>query len=740
MSSERPTPSEEEASRILLVDDNPTNLDILRDALGGRGYRLFVARSGEDAIKLAGRARPHLILLDVIMPGIDGFETCRRLKQDEEARDPAVIFLSALDNAIDKVRGLELGAVDFITKPFQGDEVIARVNTHLTIQRLRRQLERRNAALARELQVAQELLTDARRRVDGALLGTSPAVRALRESIAQHAAAPDALLLSGPSGAGREATARAIHHQSKRRDQPFIHVNCALLPAGQDPGILSRPHNVEATTAAQAGGSRMSMLELADRGTLYLEEVHRLPGELQERLAQVLAALEGQRERGEPAVPDVHVIASCSMPLTADSGFYPKLLARLERRQLRVPALVERSDDIPELALFFVQQHARRLGAVVESISDESMKRLRKYRWPGDVRELQSVIERAVMSAREPVLEIDQALVDEGLPLGLYRLLGTVGAGGLGVVWRARHQLLARPCAVKLIRPELLGESNREAAIERFQLEARTIARLSSPNTVKLYDFGVSETGSLFFVMELLDGMDLASLVLKFGPLPPERVVTVLRQACRSLGEAHAAGLLHRDVKPHNLFLCRLGLDFDVVKVLDFGLVKPLRGGGASLSSEGALAGTPAYMPPERVLGSTADERSDLYSLGCVAYWMLTGKTVFAGESTAMMLHHVRTPPQPPSLASAAPVPELLEQIVLACLEKEPQKRPRSALDLWHQLGDVPIENPWTQERAEAWWREHLPELAAPSPSGDSSDGTIGRTTVKYDSLGLESA
>lgn len=734
MSSEPSTPKEEDAGRILLVDDNPTNLDILRETLAGRGYRLFVARSGEDAIRLATRTRPLLILLDVIMPGIDGFETCRRLKGDPQTRDSAVIFLSALDNAIDKVRGLEVGAVDFITKPFQGDEVVARVNTHLTMQRLRHQLETRNAELARELQVAQALLSDARRRVDGALLGQSPAVRALRESIAQHALSTDALLLTGPPGTGREAAARAIHHESPRGSQAFIHVNCALLPSGQDPGILSRPQAVEA--AAQGGGSRMSMLELADRGTLYLEEVHRLPGEVQERLAQALAAIDAQRERGEPASPDVRVIASCSALHPAESGFHPRLRALIERRQLRVPPLAERSEDVPELAIFFMQQHARRIGAVVESVSDESMKRLRKYRWPGDVRELQSVIERAVVSAREPVLEVDQALLDEGQPLGLYRLMEKLGQGGMGEVWRARHQLLARPCAVKLIRPELLGEGSREAAIERFQLEARTISRLSSPNTVKLYDFGVSETGSFYYVMELLDGMDLASLVHRFGPLPPERVVTVLRQACRSLGEAHAAGLLHRDVKPHNLFLCRLGMDFDVVKVLDFGLVKPLRGGSANLSSSGAVTGTPAYMPPERVVGGTGDERADLYSLGCVAYWMLTGRTVFEGDAMAMMLHHVRSAPQPPSAVAGVPLPQRLEQIVLACLEKQPHQRPRSALELWHQLGEVEAEDRWTQERAERWWQQHLPDLAAPAPPCDSDENTLGRTTVRLNTPG----
>jgi serine/threonine-protein kinase len=197
-------------------------------------------------------------------------------------------------------------------------------------------------------------------------------------------------------------------------------------------------------------------------------------------------------------------------------------------------------------------------------------------------------------------------------------------------------------------------------------------------------------------------------------------VVAVLRQTCRSLGEAHAAGLLHRDIKPHNLFLCRLGLDYDVVKVLDFGLVKSMREADANLTAEGALTGTPAYMPPERVLGSPAEVRSDIYSLGCVAFWMLTGRTVFTGEPMSMMIHHARTVPTPPSQIAGVALPERLEQIVLACLEKAPEKRPASAAELWRQLGEVPLENPWTPERAEAWWRANLPSLAAPQPRTDS--------------------
>ena len=261
-------PPAEDADRILLVDDDVTNLDVLRHTLDGRGYRLFVTRSGESAIDVARRVHPLLILLDIMMPGIDGYETCRRLKEDPETREAAVIFLSSLDDTKDKVRGLQAGAVDFVSKPVQSDEVVARVNTHLTLQRLRRQLETRNAELARELAVAQELLTDARRRVEGPLLGDSPAVRALRESITLYAADSDVLLLTGPQGSGHEAAARAIHHESSRSNHAFIHVNCAMLPPGQDAAIVGESAAAAAAQAAQA--LRLSLLELATHGTLYL--------------------------------------------------------------------------------------------------------------------------------------------------------------------------------------------------------------------------------------------------------------------------------------------------------------------------------------------------------------------------------------------------------------------------------------------------------------------------------------
>ena len=691
-------PAADELIPILLVDDDPSSLTILHQNLVGRGYRIFIARNGEDALKQVRRAHPLVVLLDVIMPGMDGYETCRRLKDDPDTAGTAVIFLSALEEARDKVRGLEVGAVDFITKPFQGDEVVARVNTHITIQLLQRQLEVRNAELARELAVAQELLSDARRRVEGPLLGDSVAVRALRETVGQYATTTEPLLLSGPHGAGHEAVARAIHHASPRSGQAFLHVNSGLLPTGGDPGLLP---------GTSGEKRRMSLWEMADRGTLYLEEPQQLPAEVQECLAAIIA---GQSHG------DVRLIAYSSAP----ARFHPKLLARLEARQLRVPSLAERSDDIPELARFFVRQHARRVGSIVQGIGEESMNRLRRYRWPGGVQELQSVVERAVTSSKGSVAEVDEALLDEGLPLGSYRLMEKLGEGGMGEVWRARHHLLSRPCAVKLIRPQLLGEGNREETLERFRREARTVAGLSSPNTVAVYDFGVSETGSPYFVMELLEGMDVYSLVERFGPLPPERAVHILQQACSALAEAHTAGVVHRDIKPQNLFLCRLGIEYDLVKVLDFGLACSFRDSDSHITRAGALTGTPAYIAPERATGDPADERSDLYSLGCVAFYMLAGKPVFTGEPMAVMLQHVRSAPRAPSAMAQQSIPEDLDRIVLKCLEKMPERRPGSALELRRLLSQSVAANRWAPESAERWWQEHAPAPAR-FPADDSA-------------------
>jgi eukaryotic-like serine/threonine-protein kinase len=215
----------------------------------------------------------------------------------------------------------------------------------------------------------------------------------------------------------------------------------------------------------------------------------------------------------------------------------------------------------------------------------------------------------------------------EARQLGQYRLRQRIGTGGMGEVFLAEHQLLKRPCALKLIRP---GSASDPRAMARFEREVRTTARLSHPNTVEVYDYGRTEDGTFYYVMEYLPGLSLAELVERHGPLPPERVIYLLRQACQALQEAHAAGLIHRDIKPANIFAAFRGGRHDVTKLLDFGLVKPFAEGPTSsvhLSQEGGITGSPLYMAPEQASGSRSpDPRSDLYSLGAVAYFLLTGR------------------------------------------------------------------------------------------------------------------
>jgi serine/threonine-protein kinase len=297
-----------------------------------------------------------------------------------------------------------------------------------------------------------------------------------------------------------------------------------------------------------------------------------------------------------------------------------------------------------------------------------------------------------------------------------YQLVERLDHGGMGEIWRARHRMLTHPVAVKLIRPELLGaKSPLEAAslVGRFQREAEATAALHSPHTVALHDFGVTADGAFYYVMDLLDGLDLETLVRRFGPVPPERAVHLLVQACDSLAEAHAAGLIHRDVKPANMFACHWGLKWDFLKVLDFGLVKAVWSMGEEdhLTRDGMVTGTPAFMAPEAALGERAlDARVDLYGLGCVAYWLLTGERVFTGRTPVeVLLHHVKTPPVPPSERLGHEVPADLEALVLQCLAKEREDRPPSAEWLAAALSSLPVAREWTPVRARAWWEANRP-------------------------------
>ena len=309
--------------------------------------------------------------------------------------------------------------------------------------------------------------------------------------------------------------------------------------------------------------------------------------------------------------------------------------------------------------------------------------------------------------------------------LGSYQLEALLGRGGMGEVWRASHQMLARPAAVKLIHSEALGKdaAKTQAILGRFEQEAQATASLRSPHTVQLYDFGRAEDGAFYYVMELLEGLDLSTLVDKYGPQEPARVIHLLVQACHSLEEAHRAGLIHRDIKPANLFVCRYGTDDDFVKVLDFGLVKEISAQGAKapqLTQHDVMLGTPGFMSPELALGKDIDGRADLYALGCVAYWLLTGSLVFKGDTPMeQIMQHVKDPPPPPSSRSEHEIPAALERIILSCLAKDPAERPTSAQDFARRLQDCPVDRPWPPERAHRWWEIHRPASADQGPTAD---------------------
>ena len=309
----------------------------------------------------------------------------------------------------------------------------------------------------------------------------------------------------------------------------------------------------------------------------------------------------------------------------------------------------------------------------------------------------------------------------EAQELGSYHLVELLGTGGMGQVWRAEHNLLARNAAIKLVRPEVLGartDAEARLALRRFEREAQATAQLSSPHTIQLFDFGITQDGTFYYVMELLAGRDLESLVREFGPVPPNRAIDLLRQVCHSLADAHARGLVHRDIKPANIYVCRMGLEYDFVKVLDFGLVKSNRRvpGDTIVTLDHTTTGTPAYMAPEIILGDAeVDRRADVYALGCVAYYLLTGQLVFDAETPMkMLMQHLHAQPLPPSKRTEVPIPRELDELVLACLDKDPDKRPQNAEELFHLACGCRSCEGWTQAAAAQWWKVHLPEFAGP--------------------------
>jgi serine/threonine-protein kinase len=320
-----------------------------------------------------------------------------------------------------------------------------------------------------------------------------------------------------------------------------------------------------------------------------------------------------------------------------------------------------------------------------------------------------------------------RAKVREAMQLGQYTVENKIGEGGMGTVYKARHALLRRPTAIKMLRPERAGW----ASLARFELEVQHMAELTHPNTVAIYDYGRSPDGVFYYAMEYLDGVDLQTLVDEMGPQAPERVIHVLLQVCGALREAHGRGLIHRDVKPGNIMLCRRGDVPDVAVVVDFGLVKQVIDGSA-ITSTNAIAGTPAYLAPEAVTApDQVGAASDLYSLGGVAYFLLTGRPVFNGASVIeVCMQQVDAAPTPPSEALGRPLPAELEALLLRCLAKDPADRPASAAALAAALAKLPEATAWTEDRAADWWQAYA---AGHRPWPVTGDRTPSLATITID-------
>ena len=299
----------------------------------------------------------------------------------------------------------------------------------------------------------------------------------------------------------------------------------------------------------------------------------------------------------------------------------------------------------------------------------------------------------------------------DGVPekLGAYVLDEKIGEGGMGVVYKASHTLLGRPAAIKLLAPE----RTRDEDLKRFEREVRVTSQLSHPNTIAIYDFGRTREGSFYYAMEYVDGLELQALVERDGPQHPARVAHLLGQLAGALVEAHAAGLVHRDIKPANVMICERGGVFDVLKVLDFGLVKTSANDtDVSRTDDRRVVGTPLYLSPEALTApDSVDARSDLYAVGAVGYFLLTGLPPFSGRNVLeVCARHVTEAPLPPSVHRAG-IPPALESLILSCLAKSPEARPASAAALRAALLGFAAE--WSEERAAAWWAKRAEKQAA---------------------------
>jgi formate hydrogenlyase transcriptional activator len=421
-------------SSILVVDDTPSNIGFLLETLSTAGYSVRVAQDGASALEQAQYAPPYLVLLDAMMPGMDGFETCRRLRQIRALQQIPVIFMTALCTAEDKVRAFAAGANDYVTKPFQHEEVLARVQNQITRRQLEHKLEQANleletrvAARTAELRAALTEVESLQSRLQlenrylkeeiaetvhpGGIIGTSPMLAAALKKVALVAPTESTVLIHGETGTGKELIARMLHEHSPRRERPMVKLNCSAMSAGLVESELFG-HLKGAFTGASE--RRIGRFELADGGTLFLDEVSELPLDTQAKLLRVLQEREFEPVgSSKPLRVDVRLIAATNRDLAISAGngrFRPDLYYRLNVFPIDLPPLRARGEDIGVLAEHFMQRMGRKLGKPLRRIAPDTLERLKAHDWPGNIRDLQNTIERAAILASSDVLTVDWEL------------------------------------------------------------------------------------------------------------------------------------------------------------------------------------------------------------------------------------------------------------------------------------------------------------------------------------------
>jgi len=482
----------------------------------------------------------------------------------------------------------------------------------------------------------------------------------------------------------------------------------------------------------------LSALQSVARGSTTLTEVLTTRRELGINVVLLLLALVIRTARLsafwlkllDPLVLWCAVASTVVMGLEGDATSQPGMMSSIAT----MPVVIVRAALIPStpVVTLLITAVAAAPGFIVAALypllhptSPGSLNTLDLGIWWATQVAVATLTSKTIYGLRQRVREAEE--------LGQYRLEEKIGQGGMGVVYRARHALLRRPTAVKLLAPDQLGDES----LERFAREVRLTAGLSHPNIVTVYDYGRTPEGVFYYAMELLEGLDLGELVKIGGPVPAPRVRHLLGQAAEALAAAHAVGLIHRDVKPGNIMLCPAPARHEVVKLLDFGLVQDLRetiasgprpaaplvpdstststsadapDPGRTRTGVRSLVGTPLFMSPEAFARpAEVDARSDIYSLGAVGYFLLTGAPVFSGDNVGEIgEHHLYSEPLPPSHKLGAAVPAGLERLIMRCLAKRPAQRPPSAVDLVRDLSELSAVDAWSAEQARRWWRAHI--------------------------------